>query len=124
MPSPSKWRNWTPKTPSHGTDNTDSIEVENRETAENSHSVDNTVSIVSTVTSHIQPAPGGDQNRSTVNNDDIRERFEERAAIAESEGGLSRIDAELAAYDQVKMCVQCRQETAGEGNAVRVARGG
>ena len=45
---------------------------------------------------------------------EIRERFEERAAIAEFDGGLSRTEAELLAWDEVRTCVQCHRDTEGE----------
>ena len=40
---------------------------------------------------------------------DQRERFEERAGIAEYDGGLSRRDAELLAYREVKGLVGSRR---------------
>lgn len=54
----------------------------------------------------------------------IRRRFEERTALAMSESGLSRIDAEVVAWDEVRTCVICQQETIGEGDGVRVSGGG
>lgn len=54
----------------------------------------------------------------------VRERWNERVAIAEIEGGLSRIEAELLAWDDVKTCVVCLCETRGESDAVRVSGGG
>lgn len=54
----------------------------------------------------------------------IRERWNERPAIAEYDGGLSRTDAELLAWNEVRTCVVCLQETQGESDAVRLAGGG
>lgn len=56
--------------------------------------------------------------------DEQREHFEERAAIAEFDGGLSRTEAELLAWDEVRTCVQCHRDTEGEADAVRVSGGG
>ena len=54
----------------------------------------------------------------------IRERWNERAAIAEYDGGLSRTEAELLAWDEVRTCVQCHRDTVGETDTVRVSGGG
>ena len=54
----------------------------------------------------------------------LREQFEERAAIAEFDGGLSRTEAELLAWDELLTCAQCHRDTGGEADAVRVSGGG
>jgi hypothetical protein len=55
---------------------------------------------------------------------DIRDCIEERAAIAEFDGGLSRTEAELLARDEIRTCVRCHRDTEGETDAVRVSGGG
>lgn len=56
--------------------------------------------------------------------DSTRARFEKRASILEHDGGLSRIEAELQAWDEIQTCVQCHRDTEGEADAVRVSGGG
>jgi len=142
----SKWLDWTPKTPSQRTDSTDSFEDNPAKSAENRGSIKEvgkaglpqktstqrtdtagSLQTVGTVSSlnrrfeeNISPAPEGPQ----PHRDSIRTRFEERAAIAEYDGGLSRTDAELLAWNEVRTCVVCLQETQGESDAVRLAGGG
>lgn len=142
----SKWADWTPKTPSQRTDSTDSFEDNPAKPAENRESIKEvgkagvpqktstqrtdtagslqTVGTVSSLTGRfderISPAPEGPHPHL----DSIRNRFEERTALAESEAGLSRIDAELLAWDEIRTCVRCHRDTQGEADAVRVSGGG
>ena len=124
MPAHSKWLHWTPETPSLGTDKTDKSPSGGSG---------------GSLTQHIEPeleagrkdaitdkaaAPTVKDVKVESHLHNIREQFEERAAIAEHDGGLSRIDAELSAWDQVRTCIHCGHETEGEEDAVRVARGG
>ncbi len=60
----------------------------------------------------------------TPSSDSIRARFEQCVSTAESEHGLSKVDAALKAWDQDKICVLCHRDTEGEADAVRVAKGG
>ena len=63
-------------------------------------------------------------NGTSLDVENIREQFEERAAIAEFDGGLSRTEAELLAWDEIRTCVQCHRDTEGEATAVRMSGGG
>lgn len=139
----SKWLDWTPKTPSQQTDSTDSFGGECGKNAVNGGFGDDAKKAWSLPETPDQrtDTPDSLQSVSTVSLlnrrlettklppphpllESIREQFEERAAIAEFDGGLSRTEAELLAWDEIRTCAQCHRETQGEADAVRVSGGG
>lgn len=78
----SKWSDWNLKTPSQRTDSADSLQSVSTVGSLNRHSDPEFLSVDSLT-------------------EDQRERFEERAAIMEFDGGLSRQDAEQSALHDI-----------------------
>lgn len=123
MTAQSKWLNWTPETPSHGTD-----KGARRPVSDDFEVISGASAGDATAQGDPNITPDRASNPPSVSSVSsqvahIRARFEEAASRYEAEGCL-RVDAELRAYDEVLACVQCRQDTEGEANAVRVAGGG
>lgn len=117
----SKWRDWEPKTPGHGTDTTDSL-------AENSHFCKPASTTQQEIVGNVCVQSVSDVSsltgRFSPDAQDIRTLWNERVAIAEHDGGLLRADAEIQAWDADHTCIVCLQQTDGDGDGVRVSGGG